>query len=125
MGYWLGCVNFQGRTALHFVTQAGSTDCLNMLINHGADVNAVDVENAAPLHLATAHDVINILLAKGGDPTIKMINQDSSKNSVFSQHLRTVPDECNSVLTSLIYKNSVPLRGQGLEVKLNFKLWQE
>ena len=96
-----------------------------MLINHGADVNAVDVDNATPLHLATAHDVINILLAKGGDPTIKMIDQDSSKKSVFCQYLRSVPDECNSVLTSFISKNNVSLGALSLEVKLNFKVWQE
>ena len=115
----------QGRTALHFAAQAGSTECLKMLINHGADVNAVDVDNATPLHLATSHDVINILLAKGGDPTIKMTDQDSSKNSVFSQYLISVPDECNSVLTSFISKNNVSLGAQSLEVKLNFKVWQE
>ena len=54
-----------------------------------------------------------------------MIDQDSSKNSVFSQYLRTVPDECNSVLTSFISKNNVSLGAQSLEVKLNFKVWQE
>ena len=97
----------QGRTALHFAAQAGSTECLKMLINHGADVNAVDVDNATPLHLATAHDVINILLAKGGDPTIQMTNQDLSKNSVFSQYLRTGPDECNYVLTIFLLELKV------------------
>ena len=35
----------EGRTALHFAAQRGYADIVSLLVERGADVNAVDVSN--------------------------------------------------------------------------------
>lgn len=37
-------------TALHHAAFSGHLDCLNVLLEHGADPNFEDQENASPLH---------------------------------------------------------------------------
>ena len=46
----------------------GSADVSNLLIEHGADVNAENVEGMSPIHFAAEEDQgdLIVLLAKGG-----------------------------------------------------------
>lgn len=57
-----------GRTALHYAAGVGRTDLVNMLIAHGADVNATAGFGATPLHdaaLAGRNGAVEALLAHG------------------------------------------------------------
>ena len=59
-----------GYTALHRAAYSHQTDCLKLLLLHGADLNAVTPEGWTPLHSAcrwNAHDCVEILLAQGAN----------------------------------------------------------
>ena len=44
--------------------------------------------------------------------------------TVFSHLLRTVPQECSTLLTSLVTSNHLSLSASNLQLKLSFRLWQ-
>ena len=50
-----------GSTALHFAVKSGSFECVNLLIEHGANTNAATDKNATPLHLAAQHNRFEIV----------------------------------------------------------------
>ena len=74
-GAKLDRVNKQGQTALHIMAaHRSSFDCLSLLIDAGADVNAQDVQGNTPLMIAAAHpqvamryDVVWNLFLKSDD----------------------------------------------------------
>jgi len=72
----LSYINFKdenGVTPLHIASNRGYIDCVQQLINLGADVNAVTKENVTPLYLATwkgFNEIIQLLLKYHADPNI-------------------------------------------------------
>jgi len=57
------------RTALHHAAHHGHTDCAILLVEFGADVEAVDLHHETPLHLAAERghtDMIEVLCRVGG-----------------------------------------------------------
>lgn len=66
--------DYWGRTALHYAAEHGYEDLAKLLIEKGANVNAVDAKGDTPLHLAALRgksDVAKLLLDHGADVTIK------------------------------------------------------
>ena len=66
--------NINGRTLLHHAAESGSWGCVDALIGHGADVNAVDNTGETPLHRAMSRrrlEASKVLLEAGADPNIK------------------------------------------------------
>lgn len=73
--------NALGQTSLHICAMWGSLDCMEVLIEHGADVNAANMLNGdTPLHMAvssnkTSGDVkkklVNVLVEAGADPNLR------------------------------------------------------
>jgi hypothetical protein len=63
-----------GATALHRAAQLNDPDYVQVLIDHGADVNAQDIDGDCPLHWASAcgspSSVLKRLLKYGADTTI-------------------------------------------------------
>ncbi|PHH70989.1 hypothetical protein CDD82_6806 [Ophiocordyceps australis] len=64
--------NAKGVSALHLAARFGLSDCLSLLVEHGADANAADVERFTPLHHAVSgegprEDVVEALLGAGAD----------------------------------------------------------
>lgn len=59
----------EGRTsALHCAVSEGSVDCMELLLDYQADINAVDIEGKTPLHIAIARcqfRCIRVLLRRG------------------------------------------------------------
>ena len=66
--------NNQRRTALHLASKNSIYDCVGILIEAGADVNAQDRLNKTPLHFAAENvslSVVRLLLDADADPTIE------------------------------------------------------
>ena len=62
-----------GCTALHYAAHSGSRLAVDLLLNHGAEPNALDNNLDTPLHFAArkaAHDVADSLLSRGADPNL-------------------------------------------------------
>ena len=72
-----------GQTALHFAADRGSIDCLRLLIETGANVNAVDCDGIGVLQtaLSAGLDVasIRLLLEAGADPDATDEDGDSPR----------------------------------------------
>ncbi len=61
--------NDQKRTALHYAVYQGHVDVVEILLDHGADVQVLDVGRQTPLHIAASHGdvpMIRFLLDHGG-----------------------------------------------------------
>lgn len=59
---------------MHFAASGGHPHILALLVQHGANVNAQNVNRETPLHYAVYHgrrDCVLFLLSKGADPTIQ------------------------------------------------------
>eukprot|EP00795_Rhopilema_esculentum_P002426 gene2426-18079_t len=56
----LGICDEEGRTALMRAVECASERCTEILLNHGAETNVVDVNLTTPLHLAATHGNISI-----------------------------------------------------------------
>lgn len=72
-----GSVNSVGRTALHGFVENGDTEVASLLIEHGADVDATDMDGRTPLHLAARWgypEMANLLIEKGADVNSRVLN---------------------------------------------------
>ena len=115
----------EGRTALHYSSQHSAVNSLSVLLSHGAAVNCPDTAGLSPLHLSTEHHVVTRLLQHGADPCLSTVTSDTGETvTVFSHLLRTVPEECGTLLTSLITSNGLSLSASDLQLSLSFRLWQ-
>lgn len=62
-----------GNTPLHYSAQGGHIDTLKMLLERGADCNAINFTGESPLHKAVvqgSEEIITAILEGGGDPRI-------------------------------------------------------
>eukprot|EP00953_Heterococcus_sp_UTEX-ZZ885_P029384 15599-Heterococcus_DN1.PRE.2 len=71
-GLSVHAVDDSGSTALHHAAASASkgTETMRVLLAHGADVNAVDLQRCTPLHLAARSeqlDKVEVLVAAGAD----------------------------------------------------------
>jgi len=89
-------VNFEGGkarwTPLHFASANGRLAAFNLLIEHGAKIEALDAMNRTPLHLAAERfhfDIVSKLLEQGADANI----QDKDKNLPLHYAATTTDDK--------------------------------
>ena len=115
----------EGRTALHYCSLHSALESLSVLLSHGAAVNWQDTAGQSPLHLSTDHGVVVRLLQHGADPCLANTNTTGHPVTAFSHLLTTVPEECTTLLTSLITTNNLSLSASNLQLKLSFALWQK
>ena len=59
-----------GETALHAAVRAASLECVRILLEAGADVNAEDVDGWTCLWYVESAEMARFLLEKGADPTV-------------------------------------------------------
>jgi len=55
-------------TPLHYASEHGHTDVIQLLIDHGADIDAKNKWGTTPLHLASSHghtEIVKLLKANG------------------------------------------------------------
>ena len=68
------CFWFEGFSSLHDAAYDGNLKIVTFLLNHNANVNAVDVDKRTPLHLATIRgrtEVIKTLLVNGANANLQ------------------------------------------------------
>ena len=120
--------DLEGRTALHYSSLHSAVDSLSVLLSHGATVNCHDMSGLSPLHLSTDHGVVTRLLEHGADPCITSNTKHGEERvtmTAFSHLLRTVPEECATLLTSQVTTNHLALSASNLELRISFRLWQK
>lgn len=69
-------------TPLHFAADRGYNNVVQWLLDHGADINALDNDNQSPLALAVCcehQDVIDTLVRMGSHPVSDMPNIEGDK----------------------------------------------
>jgi len=73
----------QGQTALHFATDRGSIDCIKLLVEKGANINAKDADGIGILQTALSAeldvDFVRLLLEAGANPDVQDIDGDSPR----------------------------------------------
>jgi Ankyrin repeats (many copies) len=68
------CINDEGHTPLHKACYEEDLECMRLLLEHGADVDARDGRNYAPLHLAAKYgrvEALRLLLQYNSDVNVK------------------------------------------------------
>jgi ankyrin repeat protein len=94
--------NYQGHTALHFASSNKADDTISLLLQHGADVDARDIEGGTPVMTAASPTAVRLLLPAGADAT------------AVSDHGRTVPHHqahhgaCAGILCLLLQAGANP-----------------
>lgn len=93
--------NALGQTSLHICAMWGSLDCMEVLIEHGADTNAANMLNGdTPLHIAvssnkTSADVkkklVNVLVEAGADPDLRDYGGKAPADLLVSNKLPPLP----------------------------------
>jgi ankyrin repeat protein len=71
----------RGYTALHRAAQHGDVPVMRLLIDHGADVNALSRNGQNVLYCAAGHghlSAVRLLLARGADPAVKMADGNTA-----------------------------------------------
>lgn len=83
--------NFSGLVPLHNACSYGHIEVTEMLIKHGACVNAMDLWQFTPLHEAASKsriEVCSLLLSKGADPTLINCHSKSAIDLASTRELQ-------------------------------------
>jgi hypothetical protein len=67
-GASIDAVNYRSETALHLAVAGGHRDCIDALLDAGADPNLVACEGSVLAHARTKPELIAYLLDRGADP---------------------------------------------------------
>ena len=79
--------DLEGRTPLHIAAWQGHTAMVELLLRHGADVNATDREQRTPLQSAAwqGHENVVWLLLKAGARSDQPCSQGATPLSIGNQ----------------------------------------
>lgn len=81
------CRDDQGCTPLHFAADRGLAPIAQLLLDHGADVNAKDADGQSPLHYAAIcgrQELCSLLVAAGADVALEDADGATAKDAAPS-----------------------------------------
>ena len=84
---------FEGRTSLQIASYVGRLKNVEFLLEHNANINAVDNNKCTPLHLATLANktkVVNLLLSSGGND-LNIRNEEGNtalESAIAKNHIK-------------------------------------
>jgi ankyrin repeat protein len=115
-----------GLTALHFAARQGCVECIPVLADAAADINATDPDGITPLLSAIInghYDVAGVLLEKGANPNIADRTGRTPLYSAVDFHTmpasnRPAPKEIDNELTSLDIIQRLLARGADVNAQL-------
>ena len=85
-----------GQTALHFAADKGCIDCINLLLNAGANVNAIDQDGIGVLQTAVIAGInvegVKVLIEAGADPYMEDNDGDSPHSTVLEEGRQDIID---------------------------------
>jgi ankyrin repeat protein len=112
--------------ALEFAARQGCVDCVPVLVQAGADINAPDQDGITPLLSAMInghYDVANVLLENGANPNIADRTGRTPLYSAVDDHTmpasnRPSPKEIDNETTSLDLVKTLVAKGADINVQL-------
>ena len=115
-----------GLTPLEFAARQGCVDCIPVLLQGGADVNAADPDGITPLLSAIInghYDAANVLLEKGANPNVPDRTGRTPLYSAVDFHTmpasnRPSPREIDNEVTSLDLVKSLLAKGADVNAQL-------
>jgi ankyrin repeat protein len=115
-----------GLTVLEFAARQGCVDCVPVLVQAGADINAVDQDGITPLLSAMInghYDVANVLIEKGANPNIADRTGRTPLYSAGDDHTmpasnRPSPKEIDNEVSSLDLVKALIVRGANISAQL-------
>jgi ankyrin repeat protein len=115
-----------GLSALEFAARQGCFDCVPVLLQAGADINAVDPDGITPLLSAMInghYDVANILIEKGANPNIADRTGRTPLYSAVDDHTmpasnRPSPKEIDNEVSSLDVVKALVAKGANINAQL-------
>src|SRR5215831_4443577 len=115
-----------GLTPLEFAARQGCVDCVPVLLQGGADINAADPDEITPLLSAIInghYDVANVLLEKGANPNVPDRTGRTPLYSAVDFHTmpssnRPSPKEIDNEITSLDLVKRLVAKGADVNSQL-------
>jgi ankyrin repeat protein len=115
-----------GLNVLEFAARQGCVDCIPVLLQAGADINAVDQDGITPLLSAMInghYDVANVLIEKGANPNIADRTGRTALYSAVDDHTmpasnRPSPKEIDNEVSSLDVVEALVAKGANINAQL-------
>ena len=114
-----------GFTALHFAAREGCVECVDVLLSHGVDINAIDPQGNSALVLALInghYDAASVLIDRGIDLTLADDTGQTALYAAVDMHTmpasnRPAPKEIDNQLTSFDIIKKLVERGAPIDAQ--------
>ncbi|KAL8639068.1 MAG: hypothetical protein Q9228_003845, partial [Teloschistes exilis] len=106
-------VTVYGVTLLHTASRRRDLSLMRLLIEHGADVNAVEEAGESPLHAALSfadnHEAVRLLMTNGADLANRTADNKTALHTIFDNTLAHVLMTCDWIEASVADKDDMSI----------------